>query len=69
MPAPTLFTRNVGTADRAIRVILGVVLLTLALTGQTAWGYLGIVPLLTGAIGTCPLYSLLGFSTCPIENS
>jgi hypothetical protein len=63
-----LLARNVGTIDRAVRALAGVGLLSLAFTGpQTAWGYLGFIPLLTAALGTCPLYSVLGFSTCPVR--
>ena len=59
---------NEGTADRAARVALGLGLLSLVFWGpQTAWGYIGIVPLLTGAVGICPLYTLLGFNTCPMS--
>lgn len=64
----SLFPRNEGTADRLIRVTLGVVLLMLAFTGpRTSWGLIGIVPLLTGLVGSCPLYAVLGFSTRRIE--
>ena len=60
-------TVNEGTIDRAIRVVLGLGLLALAFTGpQTPLGYLGIVPLATGLLGFCPLYKVLGFSTCPM---
>jgi hypothetical protein len=55
---------NVGNLDRAIRILLGVVLIALAVSGLIgAWGYLGIVPLLTGVVALCPLYSLLGWRT------
>jgi hypothetical protein len=43
----------------------GAALLALAVTGYTAWGYLGIIPLLTGFIGSCPVYTLFGITTCP----
>lgn len=60
-------TRNEGTIDRALRIILGLVLISLVFVGpQTAWGWVGIVPLVTGALGTCPLYSVLGINTCSI---
>ena len=60
---------NEGTLDRAARVIGGLVLIGLAATGTVgAWGYVGIVPLITGAIGMCPLYTVLGINTCPIKN-
>ena len=62
-----LLPRNEGTVDRVLRVILGVVLLSLALFGpQTPWGWIGLVPLATGLIGSCPLYTLLGLYTCPM---
>ena len=60
--------RNLGTADRAIRVLLGLGLLSaiFLVEGSTRWfGLIGLVPLLTAAVGSCPLYSLLGLSTCP----
>ncbi len=58
-------TRNVGQIDRAIRVALGIALLGLAFSGlYTPWTWLGVVPLLTGLIGWCPPYSLLGINTC-----
>jgi hypothetical protein len=57
---------NEGRLDRGIRVTAGLVLIALAATGIIgAWGYIGVVPLLTGAVGLCPLYSLLGMNTCP----
>lgn len=56
---------NLGTIDRSLRVVAGIVLLSLAFFGpQTAWGYIGIVPLITALIGYCPAYRLLGLSTC-----
>jgi len=64
MPATALFTRNVGTVDRALRITLGVALLFFALTGRGAWGWLGLIPIATGLLGSCPAYSLLGISTC-----
>ncbi len=67
MTATTFFARNEGTLDRVLRVALGLALLFVAFTGRGAWGYLGVVPLLTGALGTCPVYSLFGFNTCPVK--
>lgn len=59
---------NEGNLDRALRVIAGLALIGLAATGTVGlWGYVGVVPLLTGAVGYCPLYSLLGLSTCPVK--
>jgi len=57
---------NEGTIDRAVRIVLGLGVLSLAFIGpQSPLGYIGLVPLLTGLFGFCPLYKLLGFSTCP----
>ena len=62
---------NEGTVDRILRVVLGIALLAWVLTGpQEGWrllGWIGIVPLVTGLVGFCPLYRLLGFRTCPIS--
>jgi hypothetical protein len=59
-----LLATNEHTIDRALRVILGLGLLAIALVGpKTPLGYLGVVPLATGLLGSCPLYSLLGIST------
>ncbi len=61
-----LFPRNEGTLDRTLRVALGLTLLALAFVGpKTPWGFVGVVPLFTGLIGSCPLYTVLGFRTCP----
>lgn len=58
-------TRNMGTADRTVRAIVGVVLLALVFVGpQTAWGWIGIIPLATALMGNCPAYSLIGIKTC-----
>lgn len=65
-----LFAANEHPIERVVRVVLGLVLIGLAVTGQVgAWGYIGVVPLLTGVIGSCPLYTILGFSTCPMPKS
>ena len=62
-----IFPRNEHNADRAIRVVLGLGLLSLVWIGpQTAWGWVGLVPLVTGLAGRCPLYRMFGFSTCSI---
>lgn len=63
-------TKNVGGLDRILRVVFGLALLAFAFFSghQYAWiGYIGIVPLLTAALGTCPLYSILGVSSCPLK--
>ncbi len=59
---------NVGGIDRILRITAGVVLVGLAATGKVgAWGWIGVVPLLTGAVGFCPLYPLSGMNTCPMK--
>ena len=61
---------NEGTVDRALRVVVGLLLIALAATHSIGvWGYVGIVPLLTGAIGMCPLYTVLGINTCPASRT
>lgn len=62
-----MFARNEGSMDRALRIFLGVFLIGMALSGVTAWGWIGVVPLLTGLFGTCPLYSILGINTCKVS--
>lgn len=58
---------NEHPAERIARVLLGVALVGLAATGTVGmWGYIGLVPIVTGLVGTCPIYSLFGISTCPI---
>ena len=59
---------NEGKWDRILRVVVGIGILSLVFIGpQTAWGYIGAVPLLTGIFGYCPLYSILGLNTCPMR--
>ncbi len=61
-------TSNVGGIDRILRIVLGLVLVGLAATGTVGWwGWLGVVPLATGAIGWCPPYAIFGFSTCAMK--
>lgn len=56
---------NVGTVDRALRIVVGVALVAAAATGHVgAWGYVGIVPILTGTFRFCPAYLPFGMSTC-----
>jgi hypothetical protein len=63
-------TPNVGSIDRVLRVVVGVVLIGLTLMGTIgAWGWIGLMPIATAALGLCPLYSVLGFSTCPLKKS
>ena len=60
--------KNEGTVDRIVRVCLGLVLLSLTFVGpQTLWGLVGLIPLITGAVGFCPLYKIIGLNTCPLK--
>ena len=60
---------NVGDIDRILRIVVGIVLIGLAATGTVGWwGWLGVVPLATGLFRFCPMYRLLGMSTCPVQN-
>ena len=69
--------KNEGSADRVIRVVIGIALLCLLFllhgNGTQSWfgwvGLIGLVPLLTGLVGGCPMYILLGISTCPTSKS
>lgn len=66
-------TKNVGGIDRILRIVVGLALLAYAiLLPQTGWnwvGWIGVVPLLTGLFNFCPVYTLLGVSTCPVKSS
>ena len=62
-------TVNEGKLDRAIRIVLGLALIAMVFIGpQTPWGWIGAVPLLTGLIGYCPIYSVLGIKTCAMNS-
>lgn len=61
---------NVGTLDRTIRIVLGLALIALTYTGIIgAWGYIGIIPLATGLLRWCPLYTIIGIQTCPLHET
>jgi len=65
----TFFVANESPLDRTVRVVAGIALLALVFVGpQTPWGLVGLVPLVTGLAGTCPLYRVLGISTCPAKS-
>lgn len=64
-----LFPVNEHVVERVLRIVAGLALVGAAATGTIgAWGYIGVVPLLTGLIGSCPVYTLLGISTCPMRS-
>ncbi|MGZ8255423.1 MAG: YgaP family membrane protein [Burkholderiaceae bacterium] len=65
-----MFKSNVGGIDRILRIAAGILLIALTLMGVIGvWGWIGIVPLATGLLRTCPVYSLLGFNTCPMSTA
>lgn len=60
---------NEGSLDRVLRVVGGLVLIALVFVGpRTPWGWLGLVPLITGVVGFCPVYRLFGLNTCKVRN-
>jgi Protein of unknown function (DUF2892) len=62
--------KNVGGLDRTIRITVGLALIAAAATGTIGlWGWVGVVPLLTGAMGWCPPYALLGLNTCSVKKA
>lgn len=63
-----LLTHNEHPIERGLRVLVGLAVLSLVFVGpETPWGLLGLVPLATGLVGSCPLYTLLGISTCTVK--
>jgi len=63
-----LLPTNEHPVERVLRTVLGLGVLSLAFVGpKSPWGYLGIVPLVTGLLGSCPIYTLFGWSTCPVK--
>ena len=63
----SLYVANESKGDRIARTALGIVLLAFVVLGpKTAWGFVGLVPLVTGVLGTCPIYRLFGITTCPV---
>jgi hypothetical protein len=66
----TLLPHNEHAVERAARVLIGLGLLSLVFIGpQSWWGLIGLIPLATGLLGSCPLYTMLGISTCPMAKS
>lgn len=61
-------TKNAGGIDKILRIVVGIALIGLTIMGVLPmWGYIGIVPLATGLMGWCPLYTVLGINTCPVN--
>jgi len=62
--------KNIGNVERIVRIVAGLIIMSLAFIGpQSPWAYLGVIPILTGLIGWCPPYALLGISTCKKSSS
>jgi hypothetical protein len=60
-----MFKCNVGGAERIVRVVFGAAILSLAFWGpRSPWAFLGLVPIITGALGHCPVFTMIGVSTC-----
>nr|WP_299636088.1 DUF2892 domain-containing protein [uncultured Ruegeria sp.] len=64
-----MMTKNMGGIDKTLRVAIGIALILGALLGYGTWMWIGVVPLVTGLLNSCPLYSVLGLSTCPAKKS
>ncbi len=63
-----MFSSNVGSIDRLLRIFVGALLIGLTLAGNIgAWGWIGVIPLVTGLIGSCPLYKIFGISSCKLK--
>ena len=61
---------NEGGFDRILRILVGLAVLSLVFVGpKTPWAYLGLVPLITGLVGVCPLYTILGLNSCPVRKA
>ncbi|VAX24319.1 hypothetical protein MNBD_NITROSPINAE02-124 [hydrothermal vent metagenome] len=61
--------QNVHNVERVIRILVGIGLISLVFVGpQTPWGWIGLVPLITGLIGWCLPYAILGISTCKVHS-
>lgn len=58
---------NVGGIDKILRIIVGIALIAWALMGGPVWAWIGILPLVTGTLGWCPAYTLIGLNTCPLN--
>lgn len=63
-----MFSSNVGSIDRLLRIFVGALLIGLTLAGNIgAWGWIGVIPLVTGLIGSCPMYKIFGISSCKLK--
>lgn len=62
-----MLAKNVGGLDKIARILIGALLIIGAIMDYGAWMWIGIIPLATGLMGSCPLYSILGLNTCPMK--
>ncbi len=62
-----MLQKNMGKIDKMLRITLGILLIIGASQGYGAWMWTGIIPLVTGLLGSCPLYTVFGLRTCPLE--
>lgn len=67
---PKFLPRNEAMWDRALRVVVGAALIAIVFVGpKTPWGWVGVLPLVTGLLGSCPVYTLFGLRTCPPDSN
>ncbi|MCW3148125.1 DUF2892 domain-containing protein [Stutzerimonas stutzeri] len=59
--------KNIGGIDKIARIVIGIGLIAWAVLGGPVWAWIGVLPLVTGLLGWCPAYSLLGIKTCPLK--
>lgn len=65
-----MFSKNIGSVERVLRILVGLVILSLVFIGpQSLWGLVGLVPLATGLLGWCPPYAILGINTCSAKKA
>ena len=58
---------NVGGIDKILRIVVGIALIAWAILGGPVWAWIGLLPIITGVMGWCPAYTLIGFNTCPLK--
>lgn len=62
-----MLAKNIGGVDKIVRIVIGALLILGAIFGYGVWMWIGVVPLATGLLGSCPLYQLVGLNTCPLK--
>lgn len=62
-----MLAKNIGGVDKIVRIVIGALLILGAVLGHGVWMWIGVVPLATGLLGSCPLYELVGLNTCPLK--